>query len=1263
MKNEKYTNHFNLAVPVSRLTKLSFCIASICFAYSYQSDIPMVKPSLDYLQNFERTKVYEDSLDIIDGNGTTYMDCSASIKRTEDRTISCGEDYTGSITQRRHIYGTGVIANGECRNTSDGKATNWTETSNTCVYTPVCTDEDSTVTKEECPRGYHGAITHTKTKRSIHFGKRVTPDTCTSEYQTTTQDSNTCDKDVNITDGGNKVTIPDGKGGKKIIDFSDEPIEESKVCNESYELNGEAGQWVTFKRGGPSFWLPMYEDYINKYGVKRLYAEIFNAEKNKSVKWMATTSKQGTKCIGLDNEFVNSQFADTATNYIDHKIESPTGLKWNMVIYKDVYHNYDVKNTVFKISDEDALKNKKRLTLNARRFNATYENIIEWDNDKRGRHFDSVFEAVNPYSLLWASDLFHLKADDVNIVSNNPIGLWVSKDFGNGITFKGNITSNTFNAPNVNLILGCEVKTETTTDRVRTNLFKDGIRNINIKKAVFNNWLECAEYSSLASLDSYVNIDDLTLSGEMRLFEKTHFNGNVHNATFLLSYGTINGDIDMVPAVGKTDGNYYLQFGEHNGTVRGNDESVLDLIPNEHCNNISYGGVTGNWYNFKGGGNAFQLPLYEDYINSKGKMALFDKAMNAFQRHRYAKAFIAQSDVSKNSSILADLGNFEWLINQDKNVCTVFADEYRNSANNDLIINDNTVSKSNFAVLLATNPINKFNNLTGDNFVIRMAGFNPNNKALGNSRQPVDISFNDITVKYSNKKFYEVHRSDRYSTQSSASLFMNRDNGLITFNNLKVSIPEGYDLPLNDRWTRRFNFNKIDGNLIVSGNKGWVGEFIGNEANIAKMIYDKYPKNDGGRHKIAVNKLIVRNDVVIPYASTFTGNITVKDGDIVNYGTINGTYCIQGENHYLNNFKTVNATNVCDENNGYDLIPDDYCNDSVVINGDSSGWYSFKRGSPAFYKPFVMDYINKYGAADFYNWLYNSEYTKTYYLKFGETEIERYHNKCLLMGNDFWDKNMRPNKDNKLDLVIKKTDINNTSHNKIIWNWNALDKNGKVGGAFEAYLNLDLKGVEWFGRGSDVSYKNHKLYSDTIKLRNGASLDVIRHYIDADKILSDSVKVGRYGTWTLTLFSGKVNYIDGLESINLVFERNINGENLLTVHNAEVNSFEAVGYSNAIDVKQAFNVDELKYKRRIEIDKNSTINGNVTNVFKNPDIHIKDYIYGTLNGNLKTNNEFYLYGTLNGDLWMRGGLSRKFDNFGTHNGQIHNYDDIGYKYD
>ena len=66
----------------------------------------------------------------------------------------------------------------------------------------------------------------------------------------------------------------------------------------------------------------------------------------------------------------------------------------------------------------------------------------------------------------------------------------------------------------------------------------------------------------------------------MKLFEKTHFNGNVHNATYLLSYGTINGDIDMVPEVGKTNGNYYISFGEHTGTVRGNDESLLVLIPN-----------------------------------------------------------------------------------------------------------------------------------------------------------------------------------------------------------------------------------------------------------------------------------------------------------------------------------------------------------------------------------------------------------------------------------------------------------------------------------------------------------------------------------------------------------------------------------------------------------------------------------------------------------------------------------------------------------
>lgn len=1264
MKNEKYTNHFNLAAPVSRLTKLSFCIASVCFAYSYQSDIPMVKPSLDYLQNFERTKVYEDSLDIIDGNGTTYMDCSAAIKRTEDRTISCAEDYTGSITQRRHIYGTGVITNGECRNTSDGKATNWFETSNTCVYTPLCTDEESTVTKEECPRGYHGAITHTKTKRSIHFGKRVTPDACTSEYQTTTQDSNTCDKDINITDGGNKVTIPDGNGGKKIIDFSDEPIEESKVCNESYELNGEAGQWVTFKRGGPSFWLPMYEDYISKYGVKKLYAEIFNAEKNKTAKWMATTSKQSTKCIGLDNKFVNSQFADTATNYIDHKIESPTGLKWNMVIYKDVYHNYDVKNTVFKISDEDSLKNNKRLTLNARRFNATYENIIEWDNDQRNLQFKSVFETVNGWGN-FESDLFHLKADDVNIASNNPIGLW------QGDTFKGDITSNTFNAPNINLTLGCSYKTETDYQRKKTGLFNDKIRSINIKTATLKNWSECAQYSTPNSLDSYVNINDLTLSGEMTLFEKTHFNGNIHNATFFLSYGKVNGDIDMVPEVGKTGGNYYIPFGEHNGTVRGNDESLLDLIPNESCNNISYGGISGKWYNFKGGGNAFQLPLYENYIANKGKMALFDKAMNAFQRVRYAKAFIKQAN-EYGGSVLSQARDFAGLLSRNKNVCAIFADEYISGSNNDLVINDNTVNKTNFAILVAPKETNTFYNVSGENFIIRGFAVNPDNKAIGKpTNDLVTLTFNDITVKYSNRDLYNYnyYTQDRYRNIITTPLFMVENQNKIIFNNLKVDLSEGYDLELNNPWTRLFKFNKIDGNLVLLGNNGWNGEFIGNEANIARIIMNKYPKNNGGNHKIFVNKLKVRNDVIIPADSTFNGDLTVVDGDITNYGMINGTYCIQGQNRYLNNFKTVNAINRCGGADDYDLIPNDFCNNAIAINGDKSGWYTFRRGSPAFYKPFVMNYINNHGAADFYNWLYNSEYTKTYYLKFGNENTDEYHYKCLLMGNDFWDPTMRPTKDNKLNLEVNNVRVNDLNYSKVEWIWNALDKNGQAGGAFNAYLNLDLNNAEWFSDTyKKISYKNHKLYSDTIKMRKGGRLGEVLHYLDVDKILSDSVgfqdptSLTRYIN-PLTLMSGRINYIDGLNTIELRLQRNNNAENILTIGEANVNSLFTEGYGSAADKKEEFNINDLKYKIKITIDKNSIINGNITNAYKNPDDRVKDYIYGTLNGNLKTNNEFYLYGTLNGDLWMRGGLSRKFDNFGTHNGQIHNYDDIGYKYD
>ena len=1240
--------------PVSILTKLSFCIASICFAYSYQSDIPMVKLSLDYLQNLERTKVYEDSLDIIEGNGTVYKDCSASIKRTEDRTISCGEDYTGSITQRRHIYGTGVITNGECRNTSDGKATNWSETSNTCVYAPVCSNEDSTVTKEECPRGYHGAITHTKTKRSIHFGKRVTPDVCSSEYQTTTQDSNTCEKDVNITDGGNKVTIPDGKGGKKIIDFSDEPIKESTICNEAYELNGESGQWVTFKRGGPSFWLPMYEDYINKYGVKKLYAEVFNAEKNKTIKWKARTDTASTECIGLDNKFVNSEFADSETNYIDHKIESPTGLKWDFIIYKDVYHNYDVKNTVFQISHEDALKNNKRLTLNARRFNATY--------DAQYTSYTSVFKPSAGFPS-YESDLFHLKADDVNIVSTNEIYFWAS-------TFRGDITSNIFNAPNLNISLNCEWNTIKNPQLNVSGLFNERIRSINIKNATLKNWTECNEYASPKSLDSYVNINDLTLSGEMKLFEKTHFNGNIHNATYLLSYGKINGDIDMAPEVGKTNGNYYISFGEHTGRVRGNDESLLDLIPNEFCNNISFGGVSGKWYNFKGGGNAFQLPLYENYIANKGKMALFDKAMNSFQRVRYSTAFVTQSDTAVDTSIFSKTKDIKNILTQDTNKCAIFADEYRNNTNNNLVINDNTANKTNFAILLIANPKSVLNNLSGENFIIRTAYPNQDNKSLEPiSYRKTNFTFNDISLKFSNMNYLKGYKTDRHKPpfEFRIPLFENIDYASVNFklNNLKADIPNGYDIALNSAWTRKFKFNKIDGNLVFLGDKGWDGEFIGNEANLARVIFDKYPKNNGGEHKLFVNTMKVRDDIIISYDSIFNGDLTVVNGDIINYGTINGSYCVQSQDHYLNNFNTVNATNRCGGGDGYELIPNDFCNASVVINGDNSGWYSFKRGSPAFYKPFVTDYINKHGAADFYNWLYNSEHTRTYYLRFGNRNENEYENKCLLMGNDFWTPLLQPTKNNKLNLAITG---NNLNDERVEWIWNALDKNGQVGGAFNAYLNLDLNNVRWYSNlyetdpSKKTSYKKHKLYADTIKLRNWASLGSVLHYLEVDKILSDSM--GIHKVRQMELISGKVNYIDGLHTINLYLKHNDEAEPTIYIKDANVNAlYISEKYGSVPNKAESYNIDELKYKSLIHIDKNTIINGNITNVYKNPDyLNVRDYIYGTLNGNLKTNNEFYLYGVLNGDLWMRGGSSRKFDNFGTHNGQIHNYDDIGYKY-
>lgn len=116
----------------------SAIFAAISSAFAYQSEQALIKPDMSYLNNYERQNRYEDSLDIIDGKGISYFSCHIELG-TETKEENCPNDYTGKVKYKRSVYGTGVASNlEECKSTRKTYS-NWTESSNNCVYTPVTT--------------------------------------------------------------------------------------------------------------------------------------------------------------------------------------------------------------------------------------------------------------------------------------------------------------------------------------------------------------------------------------------------------------------------------------------------------------------------------------------------------------------------------------------------------------------------------------------------------------------------------------------------------------------------------------------------------------------------------------------------------------------------------------------------------------------------------------------------------------------------------------------------------------------------------------------------------------------------------------------------------------------------------------------------------------------------------------------------------------------------------------------------------------------
>ena len=86
------TDNFNKVLVCSAI------FTAISSAFAYESDQALIKPDMSYLNNYERPNRYEDSLDIIDGDGIRYFSCHIELG-TETKEENCGADYKGTVEQ------------------------------------------------------------------------------------------------------------------------------------------------------------------------------------------------------------------------------------------------------------------------------------------------------------------------------------------------------------------------------------------------------------------------------------------------------------------------------------------------------------------------------------------------------------------------------------------------------------------------------------------------------------------------------------------------------------------------------------------------------------------------------------------------------------------------------------------------------------------------------------------------------------------------------------------------------------------------------------------------------------------------------------------------------------------------------------------------------------------------------------------------------------------------------------------------------------
>lgn len=1200
-----------------KINKIFVCSAiftAISSAFAYESDQALIKPDMSYLNNYDRPNRYEDSLDIIDGTGFRYYSCHIELG-TETREGNCAPDYTGTVKYKRNVYGSGAAANlEECKSTRKTYS-NWTESSNNCVYTPVCSEEYQEKVKLSCPAGQEGEIVKTIRHRSKHYGKRVEVSVC-NDYDTTESTENSC-----------RTIIPPV--------YNPDEIEAVPHCNDKVAVNGETGKWIRFKRGGLPFWAPFYTKYIEENGMQKFYEKVFNAKNNNNLESIFKVDKKGNSCTTLKDEFKNENAIENYTTIGDSKLNG-------MELYNDASFDLDIKL-------DGTIQFIKPLTLIANRINI--------DNPTGAGYPAFEFAGGQPSNLnvndLTVNNVRYLFCGNVNVNADTINLPTDGTDLERNLSCKDDknmvLNVNTINAPDFNY----EKKWNLDTDKRKYN--------INAKEVRLKTIITPKNFSRENPNLGEWNIENLIVSKGAVMPGQINFTGNMETNGELVSYGNINGDVCI-----RTD-DYFVNFGQHSGNSTCNTKNdALDLIPHEYCNNnISVNGQRGKWVKFRYGSAGFWQPLYEDFIAKNGKNALFNKIYNGFELNT-VESFFRQY----NKGVATEIGDLNTKTNADDSVCITLDKDIRSgdkltftSIGNDRyyfnIWKDAYYDLNLNIDSMAFNTKNWKKNwyqmvqLTSDNITIRTdAGVNQHlfkSPNINAGTININVTNSSPTTKnhlISLNKTLITAGTMNITNSSNVNEYISSDN----YNGDNMSLAE-------------LNINTLNApNATLGGTKQIrhdIYKFNIHNANIKNFLFTKKYNEKVVKSNINIDNLTVNNEFELPGNFTFNGNITTNAGDVNNYGIINGDICIKQNDKYLINFGTHNGRNVCVDNDAMAFVPNAYCNDRLAVNGETGQWVNFKSGSRAFWKPFYTDYIAKNGRPKLFDMVLNYDELKNSDLEFGEADDPK-KIECIMMDNRFKADELvsiskigntttpaiRVTKDAKYNLDVTTRTINLMNRSKLkgdSLNVNIIDThlesafvnaNLDITGDIRIKVNLPekAKGYQYVSLFGSSNYFDQTYDVLTIKARN--------LFVTQNNKEAYFRTIGRINDNPLRL---DINIENELSMPDMIF----NNSKLDVTHNRNpiFNIKARLIKLKKLDFPMQYYANMAKSKWEFEemrVDDEAIISGNI-NVF----------------GNIKTNNKIRLYGYLKGDIYTKQDAS-VIDIFGRHEGRIFG-NDIGYE--